>query len=132
MYLVGLPEISKTGFKWMRVIGDYATRYPEAIPLRSTNSQKIADELIKFYPRVGIPSEILTDNGSNLISQAMQKLCVAPDIKHHRTSVYHPEMDGLVERLNGDYSAELRKFVRDEPKKWDQYLLYPLFAYRET
>ena len=38
----------------------------------------------------------------------------------------------MVERLNGTIVQMLRKFVRDEPKKWDQYLPYLLFAYRET
>ncbi|KAK2711303.1 hypothetical protein QYM36_012479 [Artemia franciscana] len=78
IYLMGPLEISKTGFRWMLVIVDYATRYPEAIPLLSPNSQKIADELIKFYPQLGIPSEILTDNGCKTSSPKQCRNCVWP------------------------------------------------------
>ena len=51
---IGIDVVSplgciKTDVKWILVISGFATRYPEAIPLRSTHSQKIADELIKFF-----------------------------------------------------------------------------------
>ena len=58
----------------MLVICDYATRYPEAIPLHSTNAFYIARALIGVFSRVGIPSEILTDQGSNFTSQLLTEL----------------------------------------------------------
>ena len=47
------------------VVVDFATRWPEAIPLRKTDSQTIADELLVLFTRVGTPEEILTDCGTN-------------------------------------------------------------------
>ena len=41
----------------------YATRYPEAIALSSTEATRIATELISVFSRMGIPDEILTDQG---------------------------------------------------------------------
>ncbi|KAK2704733.1 hypothetical protein QYM36_016946, partial [Artemia franciscana] len=120
MDLVAPLERSKTGLKWILVINDYATRYPEGITRRSTHSQQIADELIKFFSRVGIHSKILTENGSNLNSQAMPRLYVAVVLNPPRTIVYHPDTDGLVERPSGTIVQMLRKFVRGEPKKWEQ------------
>ena len=43
------------------VVCDYATRYPEAIQLRSVDAPHIAEELVTLFSRVGIPDEILTD-----------------------------------------------------------------------
>jgi hypothetical protein len=62
MDIVGpLPKYS-AGNRFILVINDLATRYPEAIPIRTAKSPKIAEELAKYVSRHGIPKEILTDN----------------------------------------------------------------------
>ncbi len=53
------------------VIIDYATRYPEAIPLRKATAKAIAQELFLLSSRVGIPAEILTDQGTPFMSRLM-------------------------------------------------------------
>ena len=50
---------------------DYATRYPEAIPLRTTNAKTVAEVLIQYFSRVGIPDEIVSDQGSNFMSKLL-------------------------------------------------------------
>ena len=52
---------SSSGHRYVLVICDYATRYPEAIPLRTFDADRIAKELVTFFARVGVPDEILTD-----------------------------------------------------------------------
>ena len=61
MDIVGPLPRSKSGNKYILITCDYATRYPEAIPLPSTEAERIAKELVKLFARVGIPDEILTD-----------------------------------------------------------------------
>ena len=53
-------------------------------------------------------------------------------IKKIRTTPYHPQTDGVVERFNGTLKSILRKFVSRSQKDWDEYLPYLLFAYREV
>lgn len=80
---------------------DYATRYPEAVALSTIDTETIADELIKIFSRVGLPDEILTDQGSNFTSQLMMDICHCLSVKKLRTTPYHPMCNGLVERFNG-------------------------------
>ena len=61
MDIIGPLPHSRSGKRYVLVICDYATRYPEAIPLHSTDASHIVEELIGAFARVGIPSEILTD-----------------------------------------------------------------------
>lgn len=56
------------------VLIDYVTRYPEAIPMRSTKAPALAADLLKIFARVGFPSEVVTDQGSNLMSETMQEI----------------------------------------------------------
>ena len=132
MDIVGPPERSKSGNKYILVICDYATRYSEAIPLRSIEAKRIADELIKLFARVGIPKEILTDQGSNFTSKLLKEIYKLLHIKGITTAPYYPQTDGMVERWNGTLKAMIRKFVDSDPRNWDQLLPYLLFAYREV
>ena len=61
MDIIGPLPRSHSGKRYVLVSCDYATRYPEAIPLHSNNASHIAEELMGVFARVGIPSEILTD-----------------------------------------------------------------------
>ena len=47
---------------------------PEAIPLRCTDAHRVAEELIVFFSRMGIPREILSDQGTNFMSQLLKEI----------------------------------------------------------
>ena len=68
MDIVGPLLRSHSGKKYILVICDYVTRYPEAIPITAIDTKTIAEELMKFFSRVGLPQEILTDQSSNFTS----------------------------------------------------------------
>ncbi|KAL0156516.1 hypothetical protein M9458_047762, partial [Cirrhinus mrigala] len=132
MDIVGPLERSKTGNQYILVVSDYATRYPEAFPLRSITTPKVIQALVQLFSRVGIPEEILTDQGTNFTSQLMRQFQQQLGIKSIRTSPYHPQTDGLVERFNQTLKTMLRKFVADTGRDWDKWLPFLLFAYREV
>uniref|UniRef100_A0A8C5LXY9 Gypsy retrotransposon integrase-like protein 1 n=1 Tax=Leptobrachium leishanense TaxID=445787 RepID=A0A8C5LXY9_9ANUR len=131
MDIVGPLEKSARGHQYILVILDYATRYPEAVPLRKANARNIARELVQVFARVGILKEILTDQGTPFVSRLMKELCHLLKIQALKTSVYHPQTDGLVERFNRTLKGMLRKVVNREGKDWDMLLPYLLFAIRE-
>ena len=118
MDVVGPLPCSSSGKRFILVICDYATRYPEAIALRIADAPTIAEELLKFFARMGVPEEILTDQGTNFTSQLLAEVYHLLHIKPIRTTPYHPETDGLVERFNNTLKAMLRKAADDEGKDW--------------
>ena len=122
-----LPR-SSTGYKYILTIVDYATRYPEAIPLRSVSSKTVADAIFQYFCRMGIPQELVSDQGSNFVGRLMTQLYEQLGITKIKTSVYHPEGNGLVERFNGTLKAMLKKFAQERVQSWDKFLPYLLFA----
>ncbi len=132
MDLVGPLPKSARGHEHILVIVDYATRYPEAIPLRKATAKNIAHELFMLCSRVGIPAEILTNQGTPFMSRLMADLCRLLRVKQLRTTVYHPQTDGLVEQFNQTLKQMLRRVAAEDRRDWDQMLPYVLFGIREV
>ena len=81
---------------------------------------------------MGIPQEILTDQGSNFTSKLLSEFCRLLKVHAVHTSPYHPQCDGLVERFKQTLNMMLRKVVTKEVKDRDKLLPYVLSAYREV
>ena len=132
MDIIGPLERSAQGYRFVLVLIDYATRYPEAIPLRNISARSVAQALFHVISRVGIPKEILTDQGTNFMSRTIKELYGLLKVKAIRTSVYHPATDGLCERFNRTLKSMIRKFVLEDARNWHQWLDPLLFAVREV
>ncbi|KAJ0058862.1 hypothetical protein NL108_001090 [Boleophthalmus pectinirostris] len=117
---VGPLVKSSRGHQYIVVICDYATRYPEAFPLRTIIAPAVLRSLVQLFSRVGIPDKILTDQGTNFKSRLLQLFHKQLGITALRTTPYHPQTDGLVERFNQTLKWMLRKFVLDTRKDWDR------------
>ena len=126
-----LPR-SRQGNRFVLVICDYATRYPEAVPMKNLDAGSVAEELIKVFSRVGVPQEILTDQGTNFTSKLLTELYKMLHVQPIRTTPYHPQTDGLVERFNQTLKMMIRKTAVKEGLDWDKMVPYILFAYREV
>ncbi|XP_070212629.1 uncharacterized protein [Littorina saxatilis] len=131
--LIGpIKPISESKKQYILVMVDYATRYPEAVALKDIRAETVAEALWNFWTRLGIPDEILTDQGKQFTCELMQQVNQLLHIKGLTTTPWHPQANGLVERFNGTLKSMLKKLTIEQPKKWDQYLPALLFAYREV
>ena len=46
---------TETGNRFIVTMVDYATRYPDAVPLPSIETTRVAEALVDIFTRVGIP-----------------------------------------------------------------------------
>ena len=131
--IVGPLEKSVSGNVYMLVVIDVHTHFPEAFPLRSTESKKIATELVKLFSRVGIPSRVQSDQAQNFLSTLMQHLFRMLGVKHIKSSPFHAQSNALVERLNGTIKKLLKTcLVGKDIRRWDELLPLVLFAIRSS
>ena len=84
--IVGPLKSKKKGNKYLPVIMDYATKWPEAFPLRNTLTETVVERLVEVTTRLGVSHQLLTDNWSNFVSKVMQMFCTVTEIKQIRTS----------------------------------------------
>ena len=131
--LIGLiTPSSSSGNRFILCVIDYATRYPEAVALPGVSTEQVAEALCRIFSRVGVPRQILSDQGSQFVSEVMQEVYRLLSIQHITSTPYHPQANGLVEKFNGTLKSMIKKLCLERPSDWDRYLEPALFAYREV
>ena len=130
MDIFGPLKKIQIGNKYILVAMDYTTKWPEAFALKNATTETILDCLIELTARVGIPEEILTDNGTNFMSEVMKQFCQTTGVHQIRTSPYHSQTDGMVERFNSTLKRLLMKLTQNSTVEWDKCLPFVLWAYR--
>ena len=134
MDIVGPLTESNQGNKYILVLSDYATRFVMTIPMTDQKAYTIAEHLVgKIYTKFGPPERVLTDQGTNFQSDLIKKrVNQLFQIEPIRTTSYHPQTDGLVERFNRTLCDMLACYVNEEPEQWDKYLDFVTFAYNTS
>ena len=129
--IMGPLPTSTKGNKYILVITDLFSKWVEAFPLIATDSETLASVLVdEVVCRYGVPRALHSDQGANLNSQVIVALCKVLGINKTRTTAYHPQANGQVERFNRTLEAILSKLVSENQKDWDCHIPKALFAYR--
>ena len=113
------------------MVVDYFSRWMEVDLLRSTTSAAVIKCLDSHFARYGVPAGLRTDNGSNLVSDEMEKYLEEMGIVHHYNTPLWPRSNGEVERQNRSLLKAMRVF-HAEGKDWRLELNKFLLAYRST
>ena len=127
--IVGKLPRTKHGHAYILTIMDFATRYMEAVPLRRVDATTTCNALLEVFARFGLPSEILSDNGSNFVAGVTEKLLKMLNVKHIKCSPFHPESNGMLERSHQVLKKTLDKLGATKTN-WDDFLPQTLMALR--
>ena len=104
-----------------------ATRWPQAIPLRTITARAVADGLIEIFSRTSLPMQILSDRGTQFTSTLLKELCELLGVDQIKTTAYNPQTNGVVERMHGTLGAMLTK-AHSQGLDWTKQLPVALFA----
>ena len=85
-----------------------------------------------MYSRLGIPEEVLSDQGTQFVSSCMQEVSRLLFISRLTTTPYHLIRNGLVEWFNGPLKKMLRRLCSEQPRQWHRFINPLLFAYTEA
>lgn len=106
--LVG-PLPPSRGFTYLLTCVDRFTRWPEAIPLTSITADAVSRAFLNgWISRFGVPSTIVTDRGRQFESILWNTLMSLLGSKRARTTAYHPQTNGMVERFHRQLKAALK------------------------
>jgi transposase InsO family protein len=125
-----LPE-TKEGYKYLLVIVDHFSKWPEAIPLKDKKAETIANAILnEFLPRHSIPRKILSDNEATLIDKSVDQLWKLLGIKRKTSSVYHPQTNTAAKRFNRFLGDSIYATLGTKQTEWNNEIGTILMAYR--
>ncbi|UYV80275.1 hypothetical protein LAZ67_18002262, partial [Cordylochernes scorpioides] len=106
------------------------TKFAITKALPTSESVEVAKFFIKdVILKHGAPREVITDRGRNFTSSMIRDLNKHCRITHRTTTAYHPQTNGLTERLNKTIADMLSMYVDVNQKDWDEILPFVTFAY---
>ena len=121
------------GNQYVVVFIDYLTKWVEVFAVPNQKAETIARLLVEgVICRHGAPLELLSDRGTNFLSDLVLEVCKLFDVKKLNTSGYHPQTNGLCERFNSTLIQMLAKTGERYGHDWDKHLPYVLYAYRSS
>ena len=106
--LVG-PLPASEGHIYLFTIIDRFSRWPEAIPLADAEAVTCARALLRgWIARFGVPDDITSDRGPQFTSCLWAELGRTLGIHNHATTAYHPQANGMVERMHRQLKGALK------------------------
>ena len=102
------------------VIIDYYSKWAEVDFMQETTAARIVEMFRRLFHREGVPKVVTSDNEVQFISTEFKKMIEEFGITHHRSSIYHPMGNALVERFNktlGGFIETAKTIGGDKKKK---------------
>jgi len=124
-----LPE-SSAGNSYILVMGDYFTKWMEVYPIPNQEATTVANKLVdEFVCRFSVPKQLHSDQGAQFESQVVAEVCRLLHIDKTRTTPYHPQSDGLIERFNRTLLQMLATCTDTHPFDWEDHVKKVCMAY---
>ncbi len=93
--------ITREENRYIVVVMDYFSRWPEAKLLKAANANTVATFLYEeIICRFGVSRILQSDRGTCFVNEVIQRLIKRFRIKYSLSSPYHSQLNGLVERFN--------------------------------
>ncbi|GBM84009.1 hypothetical protein AVEN_110139-1 [Araneus ventricosus] len=98
--ILGPFPLKTKGNRYVLVLTDYFTKWPEAIPIPDQEASTVAEELVRSWISCyGMPMILHSDQSSNFNSALLTELCKLLVILKTRTTALRPESDGMVTQI---------------------------------
>lgn len=126
-------EKTKRGNCYIITIQDNLTKFLALYPVATHTTINIFKCLIQFICQYDLPKVILSDNGTEFNNELLSLFMDTLGISQIKTSPYHPEGNGALERAHGKMKEYLQLYVTVEKRgEWDECLPLAASAYNKS
>ncbi len=128
--LTGPLTESRKGNKYILGFIDYFTRLAVTVAMSDISAESIARAYLERVVAYFGPCEtLLSDRGSNFLSDIVTQICRLMQTKRVATTAYHPKTNGRIERFWGSLKTMLRMYVDQDQQNWDDVLPIVTYSY---
>lgn len=130
MDLLGPLPKTEEGNEYLLVICDRFTKLTRSVPVAAVTTMVVVSAFLNHWVALyGLPDTILTDIGPQFASVLYQGVLSMLGVSANYATTYHPQTNGQVEWFNHPIVRQLRHYVSDHVKTWDQYISVMTTAY---
>ena len=119
-------------YRYLITCTDYFSKWPEAQALPSKCAAGVANFLLSLITRFGCFQICISDQGREFVNEINNNLFALAGVEHRVSSVYHPQTNGLDERMNQTITKAIMKYLNSEIEDWDEHIDAVLFSYRTS
>ena len=112
--------------KFILVIIDAFSRFIQLHAISDTTAITAVDSIMNWIGHFGIPSEVVSDNGTQFANEVVDELLNILQVKNTKIQAYSHEENGIVERANKEVNRHLRAIVYSRKKRVQYYKYLPL------
>jgi hypothetical protein len=129
--IVGPLTESTSRNKYILTIQDSLSKFLIAVPIPQQDADTVARAFVlNVVLKFGAPAQVLTDQGSNFLSDLFKSMCRLLKLKKIQTTAFRPESNPSLEhRVLAEY---LRHYVREDQSNWDEWIPYATYVYNTT
>jgi transposase InsO family protein len=132
MDAVGPLPVTAAGNKYLIVFCDHFTKWVEAFPVKRVDGQTAARCFMAIESRFGPVENLMSDQGKAFDNALLKRVAAMSGVEKVRTTPYHPQGNGLVERFNQTLELMMSLFVNVRHADWDEFVDLCLWAYRSS
>lgn len=131
--IIGPLKTSYNGYQYVITATDAFSKWAFAQPAQNIRTAEVIkfveDQILSIH---GKPKCFITDRGTQFTSHEWRSFIDKLEIEHNLTTPYHPQSNGIDERLNGTLMRILRAYVDKYQENWDSHLKWSLYVYNTT
>ena len=117
----------------MLVLQDHFSKYVVAYVVKDQTAHTAAETLRNgYFGLFGVPAYLVSDQGKAFTGHIIMHLCDLYGVQKLRTSPYHAQTNGQVERMNQTIICMIGKLEEDKKACWSEHLPKLLLAYNAT
>ena len=115
------------------VMQDHFSKYVVAYVVKDQTARTAAETLRNgYFGLFGAPAYLVSDQGKAFMGHLITNLCELYGVQKLRTSPYHAQTNGQVERMNQTIICMIGKLEQDKKARWSEHLPEMLSAYNGT
>ncbi len=127
--IVGPMPKAKGNLRFVFTCMDLASGFPFAVAMKTYTAEETAKALLSIILVLGVPLQVLSDQGSNFLSATPSHLHRKFGVEGVKMSPYHPQSNGKLERFHSSLKAMLSKCI-DARQDWPLALDLVLYFFR--
>ena len=128
-----VPLCEEPVIRHVMVMQDHFSKYVVAYVVKDQMARTATETLRNgYFGLFGAPTYLVSDQGKAFTGHLISNLCELYGVQKLRTSPYHAQTNGQVERMNLTIIRMIGKLEQDKKARWSEHLPEMLAAYNGT